>query len=171
MTQSPADLAARLAAEGRAVQEFFQTLDLHAWSSPVYHEGDVWQVRQMLAHFTASERGFQTLIQDVSEGGPGAAEDFDIQAFNHLVVTDTIARDPLVLLAQFAMVRERTVAIVSSLREEQLDMTGRHPYLGIVPLGDMIRAIYHHNNLHLRDVRSALRASGIGGFVLKEAAE
>lgn len=158
MTLSIDELGTRLRSEGEAVEGFFAHLTPAQWERPVYHDGVMWCARDVLAHFIAAEQGFQELIQNVSNGGQGASEDFEIDAFNKRSVAALEGQDAPVLLGQFAMVRERTAAIVSALRSEQLTKRGRHPYLGVTSLDEMIRAIYHHNTLHLRDVRRALAA-------------
>jgi hypothetical protein len=87
--------------------------------------------------------------------------EFDINAYNHQAVRALREKDITILLGQFAMVRERTVAMVRAFLPEQLERRGRHPYLGEVSLDEMIRAIYHHNSLHIRDVRRALRSGQV----------
>lgn len=160
MTLSIDELVIRLRSEGEAVEGFFARLTPAHWERPVYHnDGAMWCVRDVLAHFIAAEQSFQELIQNVSDDGQGASEDFEIDAFNKRSIAALVGQDAPVLLGQFAMVRERTAAIVNALRSEQLTKRGRHPYLGVTSLDEMIRAIYHHNSLHLRDVRRALAAA------------
>ena len=153
----PDELASRLKAEGKAVEEIFRSYSPEQWQSLVYTSGGPWQVRDVLAHFIAAEKGFQQLIENVSAGGPGAWIDFEIDEYNRRTVAELRGLEPLILLGQFAMLRERTAALVGALAPEQLDRRGRHPFIGEAPLGDIIRAIYHHNSLHMRDVRKVLR--------------
>lgn len=162
MNFTPDELTARLRIEGDAVLAFFQGLSAGQWDQQVYGEEGIWQVRDILAHFIAAEQGFHELIQDVAAGGAGAPEGYSIDAYNRRTVKELQQVEPLVLLGQYAMVRERTAALVKELRLAQLENTGRHPFLGQVALNDMIRAVYHHNSLHLRDVKRALRAGGSG---------
>lgn len=157
MNFSPVELAARLKAEGAAVIAFFQALPPAAWDLELYHDGATWQVRDVLAHFIAAEQGLQELVEDVAAGGPGAGEDFNVDAYNQSTVSALRSQEPAVLLSQFAMVRERTAALTGALRPDQLENVGRHPYVGRASLDEIIRAIYHHNSLHLRDLRAALR--------------
>jgi hypothetical protein len=157
MEFSPDALASRLKAEGEAVQAFFGALAPEDWQRPVYTNEGLWQARDLLAHFVAAEQGFQQLLQDVAAGGPGVPPGFDIDAYNRQSVNALHEQDSTVLLGQFAMVRERTVALVAALYPEMLAQRGGHPFLGVVRVDEMIRAIYHHNSLHLRDLRRALR--------------
>jgi hypothetical protein len=160
---SAQEIAARLQAEGEAVLAYFQRLTPLQWQQNVY---DVvqeetalgrWRVHEILAHFIASERGFQDLIQNVASGGAGAGEGFDIDEYNRGVRREAQSSEAQVLLGQYAMVRERTVALALALTGAQLRRVGRHPFLGEVTVEAMLRNIYHHNSLHLRDVRAALR--------------
>jgi hypothetical protein len=153
MDLPPDALASRLKVEGDAVQAYFASLSVAEWQRTVYGEEGPWQVRDVLAHFCAAEQGFQKLLQDVASGGDGALPGFDIDDYNRQTVAALREQEPAVLLGQFAMVRERTAAMVEGFLPEQLTRRGRHPYLGEVSLNEMIRAIYHHNSLHLRDVR------------------
>lgn len=160
MEFSPDALAARLKAEGEAVLAFFGSLSIPEWQRTVYGEEGPWQARDVLAHFCAAEQGFQQLLQDVAAGGGGVQPGFDINTYNRQSVDAMREQEPTILLGQFAMVRERTVALVNGFLPEQLARRGRHPFLGEVSLEEMIRAIYHHNSLHLRDVRRAQRSPG-----------
>ncbi len=156
MQTTPETLANRLKAEGNAVMDFFQKLPEELWRQELYSSGGVWRLRELLAHFIAAEQGFIALIQNVAGGGSGVEADFDIDAYNERTVESLRAVEPDVLLGQYAMVRERTAAVVSELRAEQLTIRGRHPYLGETDLEAMIKLIYNHNTLHLRDARRAL---------------
>jgi hypothetical protein len=162
MNDLPEELAARLKAEGDAALAFFQKLQPEQWRQVVYPEGGPWQVQDLLAHFIAAEQGFQQLLHHVAEGGSGIGADFNVDEYNAATVRALRNLEPTVLMGQFAMVRERTVALVSGLTVDQLGQIGRHPGIGQASLGNMIRVIYHHNNLHLRDARSALKAPGAG---------
>jgi hypothetical protein len=54
-------------------------------------------------------------------------------------------------------VRAHAVQWVSGLREHELDLTGRHPFLGQTRLREMIKMLYIHNLDHYRDMRKALK--------------
>jgi hypothetical protein len=38
-----------------------------------------------------------------------------------------------------------------------LEKTGRHPFLGVTTLREMIKMIYIHNQTHYRDLRRVLK--------------
>lgn len=151
-------LAERLRGEGASTLGYLRSLERSAWGKELYGSNGRWRLRELLAHLIAAEQGFLELIQNVAGGGAGVSEDFDVDAYNHRTVAAYQDLEVDMLLGQFAMVRERTAAVVGGLHDEQLEQRGRHPHLGDASLDEMIRLIYHHNNLHLRDVRHALRS-------------
>jgi hypothetical protein len=150
---TPAWLAERLKKEGEKAVAYFAALTEEQWRSEVYTEGDTWTIRSVLAHFVTSERGLLKLFENVREGGSGASEDFSIDHYNARQQEKTRDLTPQELLAQFADVRADTAKWVSGLSEEDLAKVGRHPFLGQVPLVEMIKMIYLHNQIHFRDFR------------------
>jgi hypothetical protein len=162
MHNLPNELANRLKQEGEAVLAYLYPLMPEQWEQEVYAPGqegaEAWRVRDILAHLIAAEQGFQKLIANVAAAGQGVTPDFDIDAYNQRTVGELRPLEPGVLISQFAMTRERTVIIVSALTPEQLALIGRHPAAGEVTLSEIIRLIYNHNKLHLRDMRLALRS-------------
>ena len=60
------------------------------------------------------------------------------------------------LLKQFKAVRADLVKWVSKRSQDDLALEGRHPYMGQVNLGEMLKMIYLHNQLHFRDFRKSV---------------
>lgn len=150
---SPAWLAERLKKEGDKVFAYFSALTDQEWNTEVYTEGDIWTIRNVLAHFVTSERGLLKLFESIRQGGLGAADDFSIDRYNASQQQKTKNLTPLELLAQYAEVRANAVEWVSGLSEEELGIEGRHPFLGQVQLVEMIKMLYLHNQIHFRDFR------------------
>ena len=153
MADTPVDLSGRLIREGEKVLAFFQSLGGEQLDRCVYTDGAEWRVREVLAHFVSTERAFISLIENVLSGGSGAPEGFDIDAYNQRKVAALHDIDVPDLLEEFRQLRSRTAASVSRLEGDQLQRLARHPYLGVVPLVDIIKLVYRHNQIHLRDVR------------------
>jgi len=152
----PAKLAKRLEKEGAKVVETFNALADEQWHVEVYTEGQIWTIRHVLAHFVTSERGLLKLFKNIRDGGLGASEDFSIDHYNARQQEKTKDLAPQELLAQYADVRADTVKWVSSLSENELEIEGRHPFLGQVPLVEMLKMLYLHNQIHFRDFRKLL---------------
>jgi hypothetical protein len=153
MPESPAFLAERLKTEGEKTVAFFDSLADEKWNSVVYSEGAEWTIRSILAHFVTAERAFIRLFENIREGGPGASEDFSIDRYNAHQQEKTKDIPPHELLAQFVSVRAELAAWVATLDDRDLVKRGRHPFLGIVSLAEMIKMVYRHNQIHYRDIR------------------
>lgn len=152
----PAKLAKRLEKEGAKVIETFNALTDEQWQVEVYTEGQVWTIRHVLAHFVTSERGLLKLFKSIREGGLGVSEDFSIDYYNSRQQEKTRELSAEELLAQYRNVRANTVQWVSHLTQEDLEIEGRHPFLGQVPLLEMLKMLYLHNQIHFRDFRKLL---------------
>jgi hypothetical protein len=152
-----AELAAKLKSEGEKMVQVFSGLTADQWQTEIYTEGTTWTVRNVLSHFVTSERGLLKLFERIRQGGPGAAEDFSIDRYNASMQERTQAASPQDLLEQYKAVRSDAVSWVSGLREAELEIPGRHPFLGQTVIREMIKMLYIHNLNHLRDVRKAIR--------------
>ncbi len=156
MSETPAFLAERLRVEGEKFYAIFEEMTDDQWQTEVYTEGTTWTIRHVLAHFVTSEMGFLKLFANILEGGVGAAEDFSIDRYNARQQEKTKDQTPDMLLGQFKSVRAKMVTWVSNLKEEDLQTEGRHPFLGLVSLSDMIKMVYRHNQIHYRDIRMVI---------------
>ena len=150
---TPAWLAERLKKEGGKVVTYFSILTDEQWGTEVYTEGETWTVRNVLAHFVTSERGLHKLFDSVLKGGLGASDEFSIDRYNARQQEKTKDLTPAELLEQFADVRADLVEWVSMRSQEDLAIEGRHPYMGQVNLGEMLKMIYLHNQIHFREFR------------------
>ena len=153
MPENPESLAERLKKEGEKVSAYFSGLTDEQWQTEVYTEGDTWTIRNVLAHFVTTERGLLKLFERIRQGGLGASEDFSIDHYNARQQEKTRDIPVPELLKQFSEVRTETIEWVSNLSQDQLTIEGRHPFLGQVPLVEMLKMIYLHNQLHIRDFR------------------
>jgi hypothetical protein len=61
------------------------------------------------------------------------------------------------LLEKYKSVRAETITWVSGLTDEELEIKGRHPFLGETTLREMIKMLYLHNQIHYRDLKKALQ--------------
>jgi len=151
------ELAEKLKTEGERMAAFFSELTDDQWGSEVYTEGATWTIRNVLSHFVTSERGLVKLFERIRTTGEGAAEDFSIDRYNASQQERTKDLAPADLLAQYQQVRAESVQWVNTLKDEELDIKGRHPFLGETVIREMVKMLYLHNQLHYRDVKRALR--------------
>ncbi len=151
------ELAEKLRIEGDKFIEFFSGLTDAQWKAEVYTEGATWSVRNVLSHFVTSERGLLKLFEQIRQGGAGSSDDFSIDRYNAAQQEKTRNLEPTELLEQYKSVRANSIAWVSGLKAEELEIRGRHPFMGQTVLREMIKMLYLHNQLHYRDIRKALK--------------
>ena len=151
------ELAEKLKSEGDKFVSIFNGLTDDQWNQQVYTEGTTWTIRNVLSHFVTSERGLLKLFEQIRQGGTGAADDFSINRYNAAMQARTKEATPQELIEQYKEVRANAIQWVSGLTESDLEITGRHPYLGHTAIRDMIKMLYIHNLDHYRDVKKALK--------------
>jgi hypothetical protein len=151
------ELADKLKTEGEKFIRIFSELTDDQWQAEVYTEGETWTIRNVLSHFVTSERGLVKLFESIRQGGAGAADDFSIDRFNESQQKKTKDLLPVELLEQYKEVRGNTVSWVSGFKDEELEIKGRHPFLGETVLREMIKMLYLHNQIHYRDLKKVLQ--------------
>ena len=151
------ELAEKLKSEGDMFVSIFSGLTDVQWNQEVYTEGATWTIRSVLSHFITSERGLLKLFERIRQGGEGAPDDFSIDRYNAAMQARTKEAIPQELIEQYKEVRASAIQWVSGLAESELEITGRHPYLGHTTIRDMIKMLYIHNLDHYRDMKKALK--------------
>lgn len=149
-------LVDRLTLSGQKTQNFFQNIQEDEWNNQIYTEGAKWSVHQVLAHFVATESAITRLIKYILTGNPGVPENFDIDAFNEREVHCLAKLPSDMILQRFIERRGETIQMVKELDDDDLLKEGRHPWLGVVPIEEMIKLMYRHNQIHQRDIRKSL---------------
>jgi uncharacterized damage-inducible protein DinB len=152
-----AELAEKLKSEGERTIAIFDDLSAEQWQQEVYTEGSTWTIRDILAHFVTSERGLIKLFEQIRQGGAGSADDFSIDRYNAAMQERTKGATPQELIEQYRQVRTASVGWVSGLQGSDLEIRGRHPFLGETVLREMIKMLYIHNLTHLRDMKRAMK--------------
>ena len=158
MPDTPEFIAERMQAEGAKTLAFFHTLTPRQWEASVYTEGALWTVRDVLAHFVAAESGITRLVEHILAGGDGAPEDFDLNAYNERKVNALRETTLEELFEQFSRYRQVSSSLVRGLSQEALEKIGRHPWLGIATLREIVKLMYRHNQIHQRDIRKAFES-------------
>ena len=116
MSESPDRLAARMQTEGEKTVAFFRELAPDEWRLMVYEGGMCWSVRQILAHFVSTEKGFYDLIENILEGGKGSPDDFDIDRYNERHVVELELIEQQELIEQFLERRQKNIALVQGMQ-------------------------------------------------------
>ncbi|HAV75944.1 MAG TPA: hypothetical protein DCX53_01175 [Anaerolineae bacterium] len=151
------DLADKLKSEGEKFHAIFAGLTDEQWGLEIYTEDQTWTIRNVLSHFVTSERGLVKLFERIRAGGEGSSEEFSIDRYNAAQQEKTKDLPPQELLEQYKEVRSDSVAWTLSLEESDLDKEGRHPFLEMTTLREMIKMLYLHNIIHYRDMKKVLK--------------
>jgi uncharacterized protein (TIGR03083 family) len=157
--EESAALAEKLREEGNKLADFLSSLGEHEWNAVVYTEAATWTVRSILAHLMTAERSFLPLFERIRHGDPGVSEDFSIDRYNARQQERTKELDPHALLEAYRSTRGEMIALVQGFSAEELEKRGRHPFLGVTTLREMVKLVYIHNQTHYRDVRRALKGA------------
>jgi hypothetical protein len=97
------------------------------------------------------------LFERIRNGGEGSSDEFSIDRYNAAQQEKTKDLSPQVLLEQYKEVRADSVAWTLSLEESDLDKQGRHPFMGMTTLREMIKMLYIHNLTHYRDMKKVFK--------------
>jgi uncharacterized protein (TIGR03083 family) len=146
--------AARLARSRARLLEAVEALSESELDRPA---GSDWTVRQTLTHLILSEEDHCRVIAAIASNRlDRLPRQFDIDAHNASRLAEQPPLDRPALLAALAAQHERTLTLLASLSDAQLAQIGPHPALGNISAGDIFRVIAVHEQIHLRDIQTAL---------------
>jgi hypothetical protein len=154
------DLISKLSKGHQKTIEFFSKLSPEQSQLLIYSKPD-WNPRNLLAHFVSAEQHLLELAKNVVANGPGVPKGFDINHFNAEEQNRFEGLSFQPLQEELTQSRQRTIDWVRTLTDEQLDIKGRHPALGVISVEAMLTAIYGHQILHIRDITRSLRSKVI----------
>lgn len=149
-------LVEKLITSGQRTQEIFHSIVGDDWYQQIYTEGANWSVYHILAHFVASEASIVRLVKFILQGNEGVPEGFNIDEHNEREVNCFSKLPNDMILQRFMERRGETIQLVMELNDSDLAKEGRHPWLGIAPVEEMIKLMYRHNQIHQRDIRKTL---------------
>lgn len=156
MNERCAHLVRRLEGARSSTQTFFENLQPADWEKQIYTEGAAWSIRQVVAHFVMAEDGMARLVAGIVDGGDGVPEDFDLDSYNEYKAKQLENDSPETLLEKFAAARQKTIDLVAGFTDADLGKQGRHPWLGMAAIEEIIKLMYRHNKIHQREIRAAL---------------
>lgn len=151
------ELAEKLKSEGDKFIEIFSALSEDQWKSEVYADGETWTICNVISHFVTSERELVKLFESIRQGGVGVSDEFSIDRYNAAQQQKSKEFTPAELLVQYKEMRASTITWVLGLKEEELELKGRHPFLGNTILREMVKLLYIHQQTHYRDLKKVIR--------------
>ncbi len=116
-----------------------------------------WSVRLTLAHVGSAQWDHLKVLNRLLAGEPTAMSDFNLDAWNAASVAKRDDWTPARILADLEAAQQEMMALLDRLDEGQLMVTGTHPALGRINVGQVLRIIALHDGLHRRDVLQLLR--------------
>ena len=121
-------------------------------------DDNAWSVRLTLAHVGSAQWDHLQVVRRLIAGEPTALPDFDLDTWNAAAVEQRAEWPVAQVLADLEAAQEATVALLHSLDDQALAVTGTHPALGEVSVQQVLRIIPLHDNLHQRDIRKLRKA-------------
>jgi hypothetical protein len=149
-------LLQRLEQEGQQTLLFLKKLEDQEWRLQIYTGDMGWTAHQFLAHFISVERAFQWLIANIVSGGTGTPPEFDLDRFNQEQVMSLQEHSRHDLLSIYQAERATTLSQVTQYDSMDLLKEGDHPYFGQLSVEALLKLLYRHSKLHIRDIRRAL---------------
>ena len=149
-------LVTKLRQDGERLDAYMQSLSEDSRKREVYTEGALWTVRSVLAHLMSAERAFVQLFREIQQGGDGVYEGFSIDRFNAREQSRNKELGWDETLSSFRETRARMLDLVTTFTATDLEKKGRHPFLGVTSLREMVKMIYIHDQTHMRDIRKAV---------------
>ena len=147
----------KLQTEGNKIIELFSSFSSEDWKILIYSDKMEWEVKDILSHFISAERSFLSLFDNIRVNNKGTPEGFSIDEFNNSQVLKMKEIQNKELIELFKETRTNTINWFMTIPETDLDKIGKHPGMGEVKIIDMIKMIYLHNQMHLRELILAVK--------------
>ena len=132
-----------------------EDLDAAAWEWRP--EDGRWSVRLVLAHVGSAQWSHLEVARRLLAGQEVDLPGFDLDAWNEAHVAERADWPLERVLADLEAAHQATLALLDELDDEKLAVSGQHPALGEVSVGQILRVVGLHDGLHRRDVLSLRR--------------
>ncbi len=123
-----------------------------------WHPADgEWCLNEVVGHIMeAEERGFRGRIERIIEQ-PGRM----LVTWNQAKVTKErhdCEKSGVELIAELVQERDRSVRLLRSLQDDQLELSGEHPQVGELRVIDLLHEWPHHDREHVKQALSITQA-------------
>lgn len=143
-------IKSRLTAARTKLLAEVEDLDTERWE---WRPGDGrWSVRLTLAHVGAAQWSHLEVARHMAAGEVVEIPGFDLDAWNEAAVAERAQWSIEQVLADLEMAQQATFEFLDGLDAEKLEITGSHPALGEMSVGQVLRVIGLHDGLHRRDL-------------------
>ena len=159
MSERKAQLQSRLTRARSGLLSLLDDLAPAQWQTPVYSEGEMSRVIDIVNHLADAESGMLRNLQNIVAGGEGVPADFDRDRYNDSRLRKTRERTPAELRRLLDANRAGVLAFLEGLTDADLERQGRHAMLEIMSVEQQLKIISLHEKDHTRDIRQALRSN------------
>jgi len=152
---TPGEIAGILEISGQAYSSLLRALphEVASWR-PAPEE---WCVNEVVGHVTEAERrGFAGRVRTILREDEPQLRPWD-QAGIARARRDC-ERNPEDLLKEFESVRRESLALIRSLRSDQLERGAMHPKVARLTVNDVLHEWVHHDGNHLRQAYANVQA-------------
>lgn len=139
------------------LESVLDQLSSEQWQTPVFSEGQTWTVRDVVAHLVENERGMSIHIHKIRKGRETVPENFDLQEWNAGLKSRAGDVQPGELRKQLVEVRQRTLQEMETLSPAEWELTGRHPFRGVITIEQYYETMADHEATHTQDIKTALK--------------
>lgn len=143
----------RLTQSRASLNAVLDRLSPNQWQARVYGEGQDWTVRDVVSHLIDSENGMSIHIYKIRKGRETVSEEFDLDQWNAGVRERIGDANPAELRQRLGAVRERLLEGLATISGDEWQLTGRHPFRGIISIEQYFETITDHEILHTGHIR------------------
>jgi uncharacterized damage-inducible protein DinB len=111
-----------------------------------------WSARLTLAHVGSAQWSHLEVARRVVDGQTVDLPGFDLDAWNDARVAERAGWSVDQIMVDLEAAQQATFSFLDGLDTEQLALTGTHPALGEISVGQVLRVIAVHDSLHRRDL-------------------
>jgi hypothetical protein len=156
-TDIKSELKQKLAQTRADLENLLASLTPEQWRTPVISEGDTWTVLDIVAHLVENERGMSIHVHKIRKGQETVPADFDLTRWNAGLKGRAGAPTPAELLQALAQTRAKTLEVLETIRDDEWNLTGRHPARGLITIAQYYQTMAGHDSGHTHDIKKALR--------------
>ncbi len=112
-----------------------------------------WLVIDNLAHLAVNNNELCNMVERSVRGEAPFDPTLDLDRWNASQIRKQRGRSVPDLLAQFEQAHERAAALVDQFSDEQLELHTSHPLYLDISVGNLLRVVGLHDQIHAPDIR------------------
>jgi hypothetical protein len=156
MTDKKTGLKHQLAQAREELTRLLASLTPDQWQTPVVGEGEVWTIRDTVAHLVENERGMSIHVHKIRKGQETVPAGFNLSQWNAGLKDRMGHPTPTELQQTLAQTRAKTLEVLDSIQEDEWSLTGRHPAQGVITVEQYYQTMADHDRSHTHDIKKAL---------------